>query len=394
MKWSIFALGDILSLEYGAALPGKNRDVNGKVPVAGSNGVAGYHSQALVKGPGIIIGRKGSAGKVNWFDTDFWAIDTTFYVRLKAPANMRWIFYLLKQLKLDRLAIITGVPGLSRNDAYCLKVPLPPLSEQHRIVEILEQADALRKKRAEADAKAERILPALFTKMFGDPATNPLGWKILQLEQVSKRITDGTHQPPQFVHEGIPFLFVQNIVNGYIDFNTQKYITEDTYAELTKIVKPESNDILYSTVGSYGVAVRVDADRKFSFQRHIAIIKLDHSQIDPWFLCAQLNMPHVKAQADQRVRGIAQKTLNLSELKQFCILVPPLAKQKQFTQLMTVTSNMLQAAQRQSHLLNYSFELLLHRAFSGALTAKWRETHMTELLAEMEQQAKILGTAV
>ncbi len=61
------------------------------------------------------------------------------------------------------------------------QVPLPPLSEQRRIVEILDQADALRKKRAEADAKAARILPALFYKMFGDPATNPKGWPTKRL---------------------------------------------------------------------------------------------------------------------------------------------------------------------------------------------------------------------
>src|SRR5262245_45631708 len=172
MKWPVVSLEEVLSLEYWAALPAARRDSSGAIPVAGSNGVDGYHSEALVKGPGVVVGRKGSAGKVTWFDSDFWPIDTTFYVRPKMFVELRWIFYLLQRLRLDRLSIVTGVPGLNRNDAYNLKVPLPPLSEQRRIVEILDQADGLRKKRTEADAKADGILPALLYKIFGDPVMN------------------------------------------------------------------------------------------------------------------------------------------------------------------------------------------------------------------------------
>lgn len=175
MKWPVVSLEDVLSLEYGAALPAARRDPSGAIPVAGSNGVDGHHSEALVKGPGIVVGRKGSAGKVTWFDSDFWPIDTTFYVRPKIFVELRWIFYLLQHLRLDRLSIVTGVPGLNRNDAYNLKISLPPLSEQRRIVETVDQADTLRTKRAEADAKTEGIPPALFYKKFGDPAMNPKG---------------------------------------------------------------------------------------------------------------------------------------------------------------------------------------------------------------------------
>jgi Type I restriction modification DNA specificity domain len=77
MKWPVVSLEDVLSLEYGAALPAVRRDSSGSIPVAGSNGVDGYHVKALVKGPGIVVGWKGSAGKVAWFDSDFWPIDTT-----------------------------------------------------------------------------------------------------------------------------------------------------------------------------------------------------------------------------------------------------------------------------------------------------------------------------
>ena len=76
----------------------------------------------------------------------------------------------------------TGVPGLNRNDAYRVDVSVPTPSEQRHIVELLDQADALQRKRTDADVKAERILPTLFLKMFGDPATNPKGFDVLPLE--------------------------------------------------------------------------------------------------------------------------------------------------------------------------------------------------------------------
>ena len=93
-------------------------------------------------------------------------------------------------------------------------IPLPPLSEQRRIVEILDQADALRKKRAEADAKADRILPALFIKMFGDPSTNPRGWDRIPLSQLLRDNKDALQSGPfgsnlhnaDFVQEGTVFV--------------------------------------------------------------------------------------------------------------------------------------------------------------------------------------------
>jgi len=106
-------------------------------------------------------------------------------------------------------------PAVSDGDVKRLTIPLPPLSEQRRIVEILDQADALRKKRAEADAKAARILPALFCKMFGDPATNPKGLTQARLGDVL-RVRSGEFLPSRNMEMGgkIP-VFGGNGINGY-----------------------------------------------------------------------------------------------------------------------------------------------------------------------------------
>jgi type I restriction enzyme S subunit len=140
-EWEVVRLGDVISLEYGKGLPERKR-VSGKYPVYGSNGIVGYHNELLVKGPGIIVGRKGTMGAVSWSDLDFWPIDTTYFVKTKrGDIFLKWLYLELVNLNLKKLALSDVVPGLNRNAAYSLKLSLPSLPEQQKIAEILSAAD-------------------------------------------------------------------------------------------------------------------------------------------------------------------------------------------------------------------------------------------------------------
>lgn len=131
-------LGTILSFEYGASLVEKNR-VTGEFPVVGSNGIVGYHNEWLISGPAIIIGRKGSVGKVTWINKNCYPIDTTFYVKLKnKDIPLELIYYLLKEMNLDELKNGLGVPGLNRNDLYEQIITLPQQSEEKIILDKLK----------------------------------------------------------------------------------------------------------------------------------------------------------------------------------------------------------------------------------------------------------------
>jgi len=135
-------IGDILTLEYGVALPEKNR-INGEFPVMGSNGIVGYHNEYLIKSPSVIIGRKGSVGKVTWVEKNNFPIDTTFYVKLiNDQFNLKLIYYSLKKLNLEKLSGGTGVPGVNRNGIYAKTISLPSLSEQQKIVSEIGKIEA------------------------------------------------------------------------------------------------------------------------------------------------------------------------------------------------------------------------------------------------------------
>ena len=149
----------------------------------------------------------------------------------------------------------------------------------------------------------------------------PSGWCWASLSQLCCRISDGTHQPPEFVESGVPFIFVQHIVSGRIDFDGTRFISEETFAELTRNRPIELGDVLYSAVGSYGVAVLVDTDRRFSFQRHIAHLKPVPGYSSE-LMTLFLNSPFCLTQAHKKARGVAQKTVTLGDLANFVLPVP------------------------------------------------------------------------
>jgi len=123
--WEIKALRDALSLEYGKALKASIRQP-GSVPVYGSNGRVGWHNEALVSGPGIVVGRKGNPGTVTWVAEAFFPIDTTFYVvPADEPVSLRYLYHALRIQDLPALAADSAVPGLNRNIAYENKLVLP-----------------------------------------------------------------------------------------------------------------------------------------------------------------------------------------------------------------------------------------------------------------------------
>jgi type I restriction enzyme S subunit len=122
----IIKLGDICEFVYGKSLIDKDR-IMGNIPVIGSNGQIGWHDQALVQGPGIVVGRKGNPGTVTWVNTDFFPIDTTFYINVKTTEiNLYWLFFALKSLNLPSLNADSAVPGLNRNIAYQSELVFPP----------------------------------------------------------------------------------------------------------------------------------------------------------------------------------------------------------------------------------------------------------------------------
>lgn len=146
----------VFSLEYGKPLSADKR-VAGEYPVMGSNGISGYHNEYLIEAPAIIVGRKGSAGKVVFIENNCYPIDTTFYVKPIKECVMKYLYYVLSTLELEKMIKGIGVPGINRNDVYQRLIPVPDFTiQQQLITEISAQETSITAAQKIIDAAASK----------------------------------------------------------------------------------------------------------------------------------------------------------------------------------------------------------------------------------------------
>lgn len=302
---------------------------SGKYPIIdqGQDDIAGYTDREdglFTDVPAIIFGDHTRI--VKYVDMPFFlGADGVKVLKATIPdVDCRYLYYAVSAVKIPNT-------GYNRHFKWLkeAQIPLPDISTQRRIADTLDKVsegiEVCRKMLGELDL----MVKAKFGEMFGNiPET-----EFVTMGSVCSLITDGTHQPPKFVDSGIPFLFVSNITTNMLTYNAEKFISAETYAELMKRTPVEIGDILLSTVGSYGHPAIVKSNKQFSFQRHIAFLKPRHNIIDSTFLHSAILTAGVQRQIEAKVKGIAQKTLNLSEIRTLRFPLPPLQEQERYAAL-------------------------------------------------------------
>ena len=311
----------VCTLEYGASLPARNR-VEGSYPVMGSNGISGYHSEYLIEGPAIIVGRKGSAGEVSYVESNCFPIDTTYYVKLIGPdrTEIRYLYRLLKNLDLPKLRDGAGVPGLNRNDVYQkYKLPLPPLEVQREVVaEIEGYQRVIDGARAVVDNWRPRI------------AVDP-GWSVVELGDICKGIITGPFgsalHRSDYVEDGIPVINPQNIVDGTISTDDVKMVSESTRDRLVKFTVQEG-DIVVGRRGEMGrCGVVTSAMNGWLCGTGSFAIQLKDESL-AHFVHLQISSPKVKQYLEDQAVGVTMKNLNQRVLSSIQIPLPSLETQR------------------------------------------------------------------
>jgi type I restriction enzyme S subunit len=159
-------LKEILQFEYGSPLKEQDR-ISGAHPVVGSAGVVGTHTISNCKGPGIVVGRKGGAGLVHFFEEDFFVIDTAYFIINKTTNwAMKFLYYLLQALDLPSLSITTAVPGLNRNDAHEQTIFEFTTDEQFSILSKFERLETSISKSKLALQSAKNVRQNLIESIF------------------------------------------------------------------------------------------------------------------------------------------------------------------------------------------------------------------------------------
>lgn len=318
----------------------------------------------------LLYSFKLSIGKVAITGIDIYTNEAIVALPIKNKdiIDLKYLYWAIQNIKTDGIGD-KAVMGLTLNKAKlkCLEIPLPPLPIQNRIAEILDAADSLRRKDQELLLKYDELAQSIFIDMFGDPVKNEKGWEVKTIGDVCYSVKDGPHVSPKYTKTGIPFISVNNIINGVIDISNCKYISQEDFEIYSKKGKPEKQDILYTKGGTTGFAKRVDVDFEFSQWVHVALLKFNHHIINSAFFEYMLNNSFCYNQSQLRTKGIANRDLVLGEIKKIQILLPPIQKQREFESkillLEKARKGNLESIDRSSSLFNS----LLQQAFKGNL---------------------------
>ncbi len=256
---------------------------------------------------------------------------------------------------------------LKFRDLCSIPIPLPPLAEQERVVKLLDEADELRKLRAQADRRAADLIPALFHEMFGDPATNPCQWPKAVLGDVIFAAQDGPHVSPKYSPNGVPFLSTRHVKQGQVIWEDLKFLSNEEATLQWKKCKPAKGDVLYTKGGTTGIAAAVTFDTQVAVWVHIALLKTNHEKVDPFWLENMLNSSFCYQQSQELTHGIANRDLGLKRMVKINMYLPPLPLQQEFAQRVSEIRELqaTQAASRQR--VEHLFQSMLHRAFNQAL---------------------------
>ena len=284
------------------------------------------------------------------------------------------------------------IKGITRNDLKQLKIPLPATSEQCRIVEILDQADHLRKLRADADVKAQRIMSVLFIKMFGDPSTNPKGWEQKSLAQTGSKVRYGLGQPPERASDGVPLIRATNIKQGFISKENMVYVNPNSVPSTRNAFLGE-NEVLVVRSGAYtGDVAQVTKAWKGSVVGYDLVIT-PSDELRAEFIESYLLTPYIQKNYFVAHKSRAgQPHLNANQLENAPFYVPLKERQDDYKNMVEGVRKLNAKRENSKEQIQKIFQVILHRAFTGDLTASWRKAHMKELLQEMELQAKALAS--
>lgn len=208
------------------------------------------------------------------------------------------------------------------------------------------------------------------------PYAVPENWQWVRLKEITEKISDGSHNPPPNSHTGIPLLSAANIYNNCINVsNVQRWITQEEYEQENKRTDIEPNDILLTIVGTLGRSAVVNQE-KFALQRSVAVLKVKQ-YINPFFLKLFLDTPYIQNFLLMHAKGTAQKGFYLKALEQLSCIVAPKEEQDRIVQFICQQFSELDKAKEKVQDVLDSSETrkaaILHKAFTGELTASWRK---------------------
>ena len=396
-SWNDKILRDLVNINYGKS-PANILSSEGNYPVVGTGGIERLGKDFLYDGDSIILGRKGTIDRVFFITERFWTIDTAYYLSDFRETFPQWLFYFLQTIDLRQMNEATGVPSLSRELLYKIKVKTPPTPEQEQIAEVLSTIDRAIAQTEAIIAKQQRIKTGLMqdlltkgidehgnirseaTHEFKDSAIGriPVEWEVEPCGSICKEIIVGiVIRPAQYYKlSGVPVLRSANVKENAIDFSALVYMSEKDNDSLRKS-RLFAGDLVTVRTGYPGTTAVIPPVLDGCNCVDIVISRPDKRQIRSNWLALWINSDFGKKQVLEGQGGLAQQHFNVGEVRKLLVKIPTIEEQSRIEKFLFIQNNSI--LKYQQHLRK------LYQAKTGLmqdlLTGKVR---VTNLLKEKE----------
>jgi len=407
--WEVSRLKRICRFAYGDSLPSDARQ-QGDIAVFGSNGRVGFHDAANTRSPCIIIGRKGSFGKVHFVADQVFAIDTTFFVDERfTEANLRWLSYLLGWLGLDEVSKDSAVPGLHREDAYYWFAGYPvDFSEQAAIARYLDYIDrriqryirAQQKLIALLEEEKQAIIQQAVTRgLDPDVPLKPSGidwlgeipehWQVRRLKNLLRcPLANGLFKKKEFFGSGVPLVNVSDIYQDDLCVEPEQLeLVRASGSEIrTFRVKPGDIFFVRSSLKLEGTgrSAYVDScDANTVFECHLVKARPAPSQIQHRYLALYLNSTRTRNYVVSRANTVTMSTLPQHALSGIAVAFSDAGEQQSIIQFIGNRSGPIRAAmhcaQRRIALLREYRTRLISDVVTGKLDVRGAASQLDDV---------------
>ena len=367
--WRSTSIGEVLTLQRGFDIT-KADQTQGDVPVISSGGVSSYHNVAMTKGPGVVLGRKGTLGRTYYVTSDYWPHDTTLWVRDFKGNNPRFVYYFFSTLDFRYLDVGSANPTLNRNHVHPIRIVWPPLTEQRSIAEVLGALDDKIEANQSLRALARTLGMALFRRELGE------GTHYRPVGEMCASISRGV--APRYTKEddGVRVLNQKCIRDGWISLSPSRWMRE-VNVQTGRLAKP--GDVLVNStgVGTLGRVARWLGPGLIHVDGHVTIARPDNTKCPSTvFSYGMLN-----AQADIEALGegsTGQTELNRSRLAHLAISLPSRSNVDVLDQTLDSLDQCAQRHSDESECLSALRDTLLPKLMSGELRVRDAEELIEE----------------
>ena len=330
---------------------------NGKYPIYGSGGIMGRATDFICDAGTVVIGRKGSINNPIFVDEPFWNVDTAFgLVAHRDVLLPKYLFYFCVNFDFERLNTTVTIPSLTKANLLQIEINVPDMDEQRRVVSILDKICQLIDLQQQELHSLDQLVKSRFIELFGDPIANPLGWPVKRLDDISVLITNGNTPKggsDNYVSEGIVFLRSQNVWRNKIDLDDVAYIDAATHADMAKS-SLHDKDILITKTGRINTensslgraALFRGADNSANINGHVYLVRLDRTTVPEYVVAILTGEPYRRYIRKVCVGGIDKRQINLDQVEDFPIILPPIELQEQFATFVEQTDKSKLAVQK------------------------------------------------